>query len=172
MRINSVLIRTIGHGWLLIFLFVSGCGFQLRGEMPISEKFANVYIKTNEPYSKFSKALSNALSYSHIAVVPESQSNYILEILEYSETQHIAGYDPKSKLGSFLISAKVTYSLSANDKPLCLPKTIIRNQSIGGSINHRFGIQTQGEYLYESMRQDIIQSILYQLSSREIQSLL
>ena len=132
MIINSVLTRTLGQGWLLLFLLLSGCGFQLRGEMPFSENFTNIYIKTNEPYSKFTKELTRALSRSHVVVVGKSQANYVLEILEYSETQSVSGYNPKAQLGSFMISVKVTYVLSVQEKPICYPINVTDQSELRG----------------------------------------
>jgi len=168
-RISSVLIKILSHGWLLIFLFLSGCGFQLRSEYSFPKDFNSIYIKTYDPYNKFTKELKNILLLSNIRIDDVSNGSYTLEIINFSEKISMSHYDPKFQVETIFVSVNVTYSLySPSGEKIINERKIMRNQSVSGSFKNKLAMDTQAEGRYEKLRQDVIISIIYQLSSRKI----
>lgn len=76
---------------LVIALFVSGCGFHLRGQEKIPTSLDNIYIQSTTPYGNFEQQLAKVLRTYHINVVDNlSDANVILNIVN-SNLSQVAG---------------------------------------------------------------------------------
>src|SRR3990167_9659458 len=82
--------RRILLGITLLCLLLTGCGFHLRGSMPLSPPLHNLYLKTKDPYGPLARNLRDYFKYSHVPLAssPETASA-VLDILNVTESQEL-----------------------------------------------------------------------------------
>ena len=103
-----------------LILFVSACGFQLRGD--IQANFDSISISGGT--SGFNKTLQRKFRQAGITIASASEAEKIVEIIKNSFTKTILTLTGTGAVSEYQLDYEVTYRFKSKDGPWNLPVTL------------------------------------------------
>ncbi len=99
---------------LITALLLSSCGFQLRGDLPLSH-FPAMYIQS-ERHSELAALVSNQLSYNKVQLLDSYQPQApVLQLLTDSLERRTLSLFPNGQVAEYELIYKVRYQLTMPD---------------------------------------------------------
>ncbi|MCD6039559.1 MAG: lptE [Gammaproteobacteria bacterium] len=159
---------------IILFFFLTSCGFHPRGPTVLSPPLQNLYLQTNDPYGQLTHNLQLYLKMAgvHLAKTQETSTS-VLEILSENTSEQLLNISGTQATRQYNLILTVTYQITDNHGNILTsiqtatetrPLTINANQMLSGS--------NQAVSLYQQMRQAIVYDIMSRLASREISMIL
>jgi LPS-assembly lipoprotein len=75
---------------LFLFLFLSACGFHLRGAYHFPPQLQNVYVLYSQPFDPLVRKITQSLQASGVQLVQDAaQASYILHITQVNQTSDL-----------------------------------------------------------------------------------
>ena len=146
---------------ILVFLILSGCGFQLEGSRALPISLAKTYLDTNKPYTEFYESLTGILGVRGAEVVKAQQEAVaILRILEDTSGQRILSVSARNTPQEYEIFYAVTFSLESKGSTLIENETVIVTRSYSYDATQVLGKSIQEQILRESLAQDLARQII------------
>ncbi len=136
---------------LLIFLFVSSCGYQ-----PLVFKNADIAIKLNElgGNNKINYIIKNRLK-----IYEKKNNNYNLEIVDSKVNKIIASMDTKGDPKSYQLSVKLIINLKENTNIIIKDKNFIATTNYN-TISSKFDLKKYEDNLIENLTEKISDEII------------
>ncbi len=147
---------------LLSALFLTGCGFHLRGDMPIPPELATLYLKTDKPYDPLSKTLHEVFETAGVHFVDSAnESPTTLDIVKEQQGANVTNVGTNTTTLQYNLTYSVTYRLlDRNGKLLAGPFTASENSTLMMTSNSMLsGNQTQAQ-MQAQMQHDAAEQIL------------
>tara|TARA_B100000945_G_C20061741_1_gene448368 strand:- start:120 stop:617 length:498 start_codon:yes stop_codon:yes gene_type:complete len=102
--------------YLIISLLISGCGFQLRGNIDLPSELKQIAV-VSENYSDLVNNLNQSLSNSDIQVVNKSDKNlYRVKIISEVFNRRQLSINISGRVNEYELIYNVTYQISSPDK--------------------------------------------------------
>ena len=102
--------------YLIISLLISGCGFQLRGNIDLPSELKQIAV-VSENYSDLVNNLNQSLSKSDIQVVNKSDKNlYRVKIISEVFNRRQLSINISGRVNEYELIYNVTYQISSPDK--------------------------------------------------------
>jgi LPS-assembly lipoprotein len=148
-------------GVLLIALWVSGCGFQLRGQMGLP--FRTVYV---EGGGQLGIDLKRTFVANGVQVKDGAEAaQVVLRILSEDRGKHILSISGGGKVKEYNMRYQVAYQLDSPRGGNLLPKSeIVLNRDMTYDDTQILGKGEEEKLLWRDMEQDAVQQILLRLS--------
>lgn len=155
---------------LLVFLSLTSCGFQPRGNWPLAAPLHNLYLQSNEPYGQLTHNLRQFLRASgvHLAKTPQEAST-VLEILNETTGQQLLTVSGTQQTRQYNLILTVTFQVTnPQGAPLYATQAVSEVRTIPISSNQILGGSNEANNLYSQMRQAIVFDIMNLLSSQNM----
>ena len=136
---------------LLIFLFVSSCGYQ-----PLVFKNADIAIKLNElgGNNKINYIIKNRLK-----IYEKKNNNYNLEIVDSNINKIVASMDTKGNPKSYQLSVELIINLKKNTDIIIKDKNFFATTNYN-TISSKFDLKKYEDNLIENLTEKISDEII------------
>ena len=162
----------IVNKYLLIFICVSAltltsCGFKLRSAANLPPQLHTIYLESQSPYSLVTRMLRDNLHYSGIKLVEHADLAPITFCI-ISENLSASQASVGSQMRDYLTTYYVTYAVkNAKGKTLVGPKTVATQRTVTVLANEILENSNKLIEAKNSMINEIIEDIIFQLNSDE-----
>lgn len=153
---------------LLFLVFLSGCGFKLRGIMDRPAWLDNIAISVKEAHQDLASMLKEGLqSYGVRVITDPTQADYLLIIEKDIDQQQITSVSASTTPRQYILTYTVIYSLlKVGGKPIVSSNALsvsrqltVNNDRILGSDSEAFKIRVE-------MRREAAMQIINRLSRK------
>jgi LPS-assembly lipoprotein len=149
---------------------LTGCGFHLRGQVPLAPPLKKIYLQTDDPYGQLSRNLRQYLKYSGAELTDSPQTaDTVLAILREFNTEQLLSIGGTQQTRQYNITLTVNFQITDPQGRILVPPqtlsetralTILSNQILGGS--------NEENNLFVQMRRAIVYDIMNRLASRDV----
>lgn len=143
-----------------LILFVSACGFQLRGD--IQANFDSISISGGT--SSFNKTLQRKFRQAGITIASTSEAEKIVEIIENKFTKTILTLTGTGAVSEYQLDYEVTYRFKSKDGPWNLPVTIEATRTYTYDDSDILAKDEEEKRLVSGMEDQLIKTMAIQIS--------
>ena len=143
-----------------LILFVSACGFQLRGD--IQANFDSISISGGT--SGFNKTLQRKFRQAGIRIASASEAEKIVEIIENKFTKTILTLTGTGAVSEYQLDYEVTYRFKSKDGPWNLPVTIEATRTYTYDDSDILAKDEEEKRLVTGMEDQLIKTMATQIS--------
>lgn len=160
---------------LLLSLGLTACGFKLQGTQTMPPQLQQVYVNTSQaPHSALAPDLTVSLENNHVhCLTNPMQANITINILQDSQTSQQVGTGATQETRKYELTYKVTFTL-LNQAGLVIygPASVSSSNIHYVYSGQVLGNNQEEATLYQSLRRNVIQKMLFKLSSKEVETAL
>ena len=143
-----------------LILMISGCGFQLRGD--IQANFDSISISGGT--SSFNKTLQRKFRQAGISIKSASEAKKIVEIIKNSFTKTILTLTGTGVVSEYELDYVVTYRFKSKDGPWNLPVTIEASRNYTYDDSDILAKDEEEKRLVSGMEDQLIKTMATQIS--------
>ena len=154
--------------WLLLVclsIALTGCGFHLRGNIPLSEEIKNMFVEA--PDGTFKDKLEDILTNAGAQMSPSRDAADVVLVVKRADSSRSVGtLDERGLANSYDLAFKVTYQLLSTEGDVIRPNNRVRERR-RFNFDPSLVVETETEEreLQEDMEQDVALKIVRQLST-------
>jgi len=151
---------------LVLFLFLTACGFQLRGAAPLPPEMSKTYIDTSDRHSLFYREVRNALRNSGVEVVESLKDATATFVIRGDDTgQRVLSVSARNVPREFEIYYTIIYSVVSTDKVILTERDQTLTRDYIWDETLVLGKEKEEQLLREAIVNDLIRIVLIQLSA-------
>ena len=158
--------------FFLIMLFVSvvsGCGFQLRGELGMSKEISPLYLERNGAF-ELARELKLLLATNNISVTDDpGMSNSQLSLLTEGKSRRVLTVDGDGRAREYLLTYTINFTVNTDSFTKKQSKEIKESISLTRSLlfdtEAVLAVTNESEILYKDMRRNAARLILLKLQA-------
>lgn len=154
----QIFLKELAILWLI--LMISGCGFQLRGD--IQANFDSISISGGT--SSFNKTLQRKFRQAGISIKSASEAKKIVEIIKNSFTKTILTLTGTGAVSEYQLDYVVTYRFKSKDSPWNLPVTIEASRNYTYDDSDILAKDEEEKRLISGMEDQLIKTMATQIS--------
>lgn len=167
------MIKIIG----IIFLssLLTACGFRLQGTQALPPQLQQVYVNTTQvPHSAIAPDLTVALQNNDVKCTTNADTaDYTINIIEDSQTNQQIGTGASQETRKYELIYTVTFSLvNQAGIPIYGPTTVTSTTIHYVYSGQVLGNNQEEATLYQPLRRNVIQKILFKLGSNDVKTAL
>lgn len=146
-------------------LVSTGCGWHLRGKLPLSDTIKVIAVKGQDP--SLQDAMAQALRGSGATVVSdEATARAVLDLYEVRYDRKVRTIDTRGKVTGYTLEYYVRYKVIASDgKELRDPGPMVVRRDFNFDPNAVLQAEDEERILREDMQSELSQRILRQLTT-------
>lgn len=152
-------------------LLLSACGFHLRGQghSYIPPQLKVLYVTSQTPYDTLTKQVKQTLISLGVTLKDSAdQAPYTLVLYGESQSQMLMGSGTNNQLESYQLIYGMAYSIKdSKGREIQAPRAIRATRNFTSNPNQALSQNYEQLSLIEDMRQDVINQMLNQLSTRQ-----
>ena len=155
-------------------LALSGCGFHLRGDMPLAPPLKRLYLETKDPYGQLTRNLKQYLKMSGVYLTSSpADADAILVIQNEVEGQQLQSISGTQQTRQYNLTLTVLFNVSdPNGAALTGQKSVVESRPLTIQSNQILGGSNEQANLYKQMRLAIVFDIMSVLSSQDVTDIL
>ena len=149
---------------IFLFLFLAGCGFQLRGVATVPIEMTRTYIDTGDRHSLFYRRIRSGFRNAGIQIVDSPKDASAIFFITSDQTgQRVLSVSARNVPTEFEVYYSIGYRLSAGETVLLPPRTqtLIRDYTWDETLV--LGKEKEEQLLRDAIVDDLIRIILIQL---------
>ena len=152
----------------LLLLTLTGCGFHLRGRVPLPPQFQHIYIQSETPYDPFIIELKDSLEDMNVVVVDNPiRAKLTLHVIKQTTTNSLGNISASTNTRQYTIYYSVEFALlDEKQQPIIPANTLSTNRSLIVNSNAILGSSSEEQTLIKEMRKTIIQLMVAKLGAR------
>lgn len=147
---------------VVLILIISGCGFHLRGQVPLPEYLDKPYVKGND--LELVQALESellALSARPKNTIVDASS--VLELLRASYLREVGSLDRRGKVTGYVLKYEVVYRVLTPDRKTLIEDTIL---TLSRSLDYDRGEVLQLQRDERLLRDELVDELAKQIVKR------
>lgn len=151
--------------WLLAGILISGCGFHLRGNLPLSDTLSLVAVESSD--SALRQEVVEALEGAGAAVVEDAvAARAVIKLHDITYQRNVRTLDTRGKANGYTLVYSVKYSVTGQDgAELRKAKALRMERDFNFDSNQLLQAENEERVLREDMVKDMAQRIMRQLST-------
>lgn len=149
---------------IILCLFVTACGFHLRGQYTLPSHLQTLAIQPDDPYSPIQREIRSTLRASNVDVVERTKGVYTLHIISHnlSRSVLIIGTDGQAKQEQLIY--RVKYQVIKPNGETLPEQTIMVERILNVNFSQTLGQNQEEDILLAEMRQDVASQLMRRLS--------
>lgn len=154
---------------LAIILFISGCGFTLRGLVQLPPWFNNIGISVQNAHRDLLPMLKTQLQAYHINVITEdlTKADYLLIIEKDFSQQSLTNVSASTTPRQYELVYSVQFSLNTiKGKPIVPSSTVTINRQLTVNNDRILGSDAEGMIIHREMHRDAAMQIINRISKK------
>lgn len=157
---------------LLLVSFLSGCGFQMRGSLDLSEEISPLYLQSNRTF-ELARELRLLLATNNVTETDKpAKANYQLILVRERKNRRVLTVDGDGRAKEYLLTYDIDYSINVRG---AVPQNDIESISLRRSLlfdtEAVLAVTNESEILYRNMQRDAARLILLRLQARARQDI-
>ncbi len=159
-----MVMRSIAVG-LCVGILISGCGFHLRGNLPLSEKLLLIAVESSD--SSLRQEMIEALEGAGASVVGNpATARSVLKLHDVSYERKVRTLDTRGKVNGYRLVYSVRYTVTGQDgTELRTSKPLRLERDFNFDSSQLLQTENEERVLREDMTRDMAQRIIRQLST-------
>ncbi len=151
--------------WLFAGILISGCGFHLRGNIPLSETLLLVAVESSD--STLRQEMIEALEGAGASVVDDAAAaRSVLKLHDINYERKVRTLDTRGKVNGYRLVYSVKYTVTGQDGVELRKSTPLRlERDFNFDSNQLLQTENEERVLREDMIRDMAQRIIRQLST-------
>lgn len=143
-------------------MLLTACGFQLRGFVDIAEPLKQLAIETPEKVrSQVEKPLIRYLEANGVQILPATQANYLLQIIEESHTRRTATLSASADIDEYELTGKVRFLVKDRaDEIVLAEQTVIVERTYDYDADNETASESQEQQLRQEMNLQLANQIV------------
>lgn len=159
-KLRSLTLATL----IVSTLFMSACGFHLRGNLPLPETLSELFLKA--PRGSFEDVLAETIETAGATIVEtKSDAKAVLRIARADLEREVGTLDDRGKANSYDLRLKVKYVLETLEGEKVKSGKISENRRYDFDSSQIIDTDSEEQELREDMEQDIALRIVRQLTT-------
>jgi LPS-assembly lipoprotein len=162
--------------WLacILTLLLSGCGFHLRGQMPLAPPLHSLYLESADPYGVLVKSLEQSLKMSNVRIAAtREEASTILVIKRDTTSQQLLSVGGTQQTRQYKLIVTVTFEVTDNKYHAIVPPQHLSDyRVITIQSNQILGSSNEANLYFQQIRRSLASAIMYRLSSQQITSMI
>lgn len=156
---------------LLSCFLLTSCGFHLAGKEQLPADFNDIYVESTMPYSPVALQLVTALQSRGINTVNSpDKASIVIQITKDQPSNHLETTGASQETRRYTISYYVVFKLlKPSGEKIFGPKTVTTSNTHYVYSGQVFGNNQEEATLYNSLRQEATQKIIFILNSSNVQ---
>lgn len=154
--------------WLAMagLLLLAGCGFHLRGAPAIPPQMSKTYIATDNRHSLFYRTLRRELRAAGVDIVESAaDSSAVFSILSDDTDQRVLSVSARNVPREYEVYYTVNYTVQSGEVVLMEPQQQTMTRDYTYDERFVLGKSHEEELLRESIADDLVRTVLIQLSA-------
>lgn len=154
---------------------LTACGFKLQGSQALPPQLQNVYVDSSQtPHSMIAPELTAALENNNVTCVTNLQTaDFTLNITQDKQFSKQVGSGASQETRKYELTYSAAFTLSnSKGKVIYGPTTVTSSMIHYVYSGQVLGNNQEEGTLYRSLRRDIVQKILFKLSSTDVKAAL
>ena len=152
---------------LLLVSVLSGCGFQPRGSLELSDDISPLYLKSNTSF-ELARELKLRLATNNVTETDKpAKANYQLILVREKKNRRVLTVDGDGRAKEYLLTYVIDYSINVKD---AVPQNVIESISLKRSLlfdtEAVLAVTNESEILYKNMQRDAARLILLKIQTR------
>jgi LPS-assembly lipoprotein len=152
---------------LLLVSVLSGCGFQLRGSLELSDEISPLYLQSNSLF-ELARELKLRLATNNVTQTDKpARANYQLILVKENKSRRVLTVDGDGQNKEYLLTYTIDYSINVKD---AAQQDVIESISLRRSLlfdtQAVLAVTNESEILYKNMQRDAARLILLKLQTR------
>lgn len=163
---------------IFIYFFLccslAACSFQLRNNVPLAPPLHQIYLETNDPYGSLARDIKQSLQTAHAQVAPiREEAETVLAILQDTRSNILLSVNATQQTRQYNLHLVVEFEVKDNKGNVIVPSQILtQDKPITIQANEVLGSSNELNLFYQQMQREIVNSMMYRLSSIEISALI
>lgn len=146
---------------LLAAALASGCGFHLRGKLPLPDQLQVIAVSSPDPEVR--DEMVNALQASGAEVVDEAEALSVLDMYEVNFDRKVRTIDTRGKVSGYILRYDVSYRVVNQEGDELRDTRLALQRDYNFDPNQVLQAEEEEEALREDMIQELAQRIMRQL---------
>jgi len=152
--------------FILSFLVLAACGFQMRGATSMPPEMSRTYIATDDQRSLFYRRLRDSLRSAGVIIVESPfDATATFSILSDMPGQRVLSVSARNVPREFEVFYTVFYSVQAKEVTLLEPRSQTLTRDYTWDVTEVIGKEKEEELLRAAIVDDLVRIVLIQLSS-------
>lgn len=141
----------------ICLIFLSGCGFHLRGNIAIPDWAKSMYVQSNTPYGRFEILLKRALKASGATLMQDQKAAAItVQILNQQTDRKILTLGSDARVQDFQLTHTVTLQVLDDIQTILLaPMTLTQNRHFTFNKKEVLGKSEEEALLLSDMQKEL-----------------
>ncbi len=150
---------------ILCSLLIS-CGFALRMPVQLDDQIKAIAISPDDPYRPLQRTVREALAYSGVDIVDESESDVILKLSPEAISRSTYAVDTAGDVAQEILIYTLTFELVNKNNEVLIPQQSIKTDRILYIHNNQLlSVNREQRTLTDDMRQDAVQQLIQRLAA-------
>jgi len=142
-------------------LFLSGCGFKLRGQINVPESLTRMQILGDD--DELNNLIGKSLKSSGVEIVENDDTAAVLDLRRTTYTKEVIGTDSGGIANNYTLTYKVNYAVYDAQQNQLLKNRVVQDRSLAYDPNNILVFEREERFLVEDMRKELVTNILRQL---------
>lgn len=147
--------------FVLVAALVSGCGFHLRGKLPLPEQLKVIAVSSMDV--ELQEELVDALETSGAQVVSAEEARSLLDLYEVDFTRKVRTIDTRGKVNGYTLRYEVSYRVVNQEGEELRDTTLALQRDYNFDPEQVLQAEEEEESLREDMVSELTQRIMRQL---------
>ena len=150
-----------------MLLCIAGCGFQLRGVVPLPKDLHTLSIKPDDPYEPFQRELRRNLVKNKVNVLGSDTKlqHNVLVLTKQSINDEVIGYSPSGQPQKIRVIYTVGYKLLDNKgNTLIENNTLSRSRELNRNTQVLLSSNRERQNIIRELNNEVVHALLRQLA--------
>jgi LPS-assembly lipoprotein len=158
--------RALARQTLLAVLFLTGCGFHLRGADTFPPSMAVTYIATQDRYTPFYQQLKRTLRQGGVQVTQDPErAGAVLRILDDETGQRVLSVSARNTPNEYDVYYIIRYSLEVGGSQALEPQELSLNRDYTYDETLVLGKSAESDVIRQALADDLVGLVTRRLSS-------
>lgn len=147
-------------------LLVAGCGFQLRGVIPLPPEMGMTYIETSDRFTDLYTSLRRGLEANGVVVVEERRPGVaVIRLREEESGERVLSVSARNIPREFEVFYIVGFELALNGETRLSDQRIVQTRAYTWNETQVLGKAEEGRRVRQALADDVASRMLRRMSS-------
>ena len=146
-------------------LFMTACGFHLRGQIDVPDSLKRMHVKGEDV--ELINDVERSLRFSSIDIVDTEADAAVLDLSNASYLREVNGTDDNGIATSYKLKYTVNYVVYDAEKEVIQTHKVYQHRILSYDAGQILVFEREEEYLIEDMRKELVSQILRRMSKIE-----
>ena len=147
---------------LSVSLFISGCGFHLRGQIEVPESLMRLQVVGED--IELNELIIKSLKFSSIEIVEPGGDSAVLDLTNSTYEKEVIGTDSNGIANNYKLKYVVNYVVYDAEHTKLQAQTVSQDRSLVYDPDNILVFEREEVFLVKDMRQELVTTILRRMS--------